>query len=99
MEREFRVMIVRILGEGQFKVDDEASAVLDQLDSDLEAAIERGDEPAFSATLSTLLAHVREHGESVPPEHIGPSEVILPHEGSSMDEVRKMLADEGLISG
>jgi hypothetical protein len=92
-------MIVRILGEGQFKVDDEASAVLDSLDSDLEAAIEQGDEAAFSAALSALLAHVRDHGESVPPEHIGPSELILPHEGSSMDEVRKMLADEGLISG
>jgi hypothetical protein len=99
MEGGYRVMIVRILGEGQFEVDDEASVVLDQLDTELESAIERGDEPAFSAALSGLLAHVREHGQSVPPEHLGPSEVILPHEGSSMDEVRKMLADEGLISG
>jgi hypothetical protein len=92
-------MIVRILGEGQFTVDDEASAVLDQLDHELEAAIDRGDEPAFSTTLSAMLAQVRDHGESVSPEHLGPSELILPHEGSSMDEVRKMLTDEGLISG
>jgi hypothetical protein len=92
-------MIVRILGEGQFKVNDEASAALDQLDTELEAAIDRADEPAFSAALSALLAQVREHGEVVPPEHLGPSELILPHEGSSMDEVRKMLTDEGLISG
>jgi len=92
-------MIVRILGEGQFKMDDEASAVLDKLDSELEAAIDHGDEPAFSAALSTLLAHVREHGEPVSAEHLGPSELILPHEGSSIDEVRKMLADEGLITG
>jgi hypothetical protein len=92
-------MIVRILGEGQFKVDHEAAAVLDQLDSELEAAIEQGDEPGFSVALSALLAHVRQHGESVPPEHLGPSELILHHEGSSIDEVRKMLTDEGLISG
>jgi len=92
-------MIVRILGEGQFKVSDEASAVLDQLDTELESAIERGDEPAFAAVLSRLLEQVREHGESVPPEHLGPSELILPHAGSSLTEVRKMLTDEGLISG
>jgi hypothetical protein len=92
-------MIVRIPSEGQFKVDDEASAVLDQLDTDLEAAIEREDDSAFSATLSALLAHVREHGEAMPTDYIGPSDLILPHEGSSMDEVRKMLTDEGLISG
>lgn len=92
-------MIVRILGEGQFKVDYEASAVLDQLDTELEDAIEQGDEPAFSAALSALLEHVREHGESVPPEHLGPSELILPPDGSSMDEVRKMLSGEGLIPG
>ena len=92
-------MIVRILGEGQFSVDDEASAVLDRLDTDLEGAIERGDEAAFSVALSALLGHVRSHGEALPLEHIGPSELILPHEGSSMDEVRKMLTDEGLISG
>jgi hypothetical protein len=92
-------MIVRILGEGQFKVNDEASAVLDQLDTELEDAIDQGDEPAFSAALSALLEHVREYGESVPPEHLGPSELILPPEGSSMDEVRKMLSGEGLIPG
>jgi hypothetical protein len=92
-------MIVRILGEGQFTVDHEASAVLDQLDTELEAAIDRGDEPVFSAALSALLGHVREHGESVSPEHLGPSELILPPEGSSMDEVRKMLSGEGLIPG
>jgi hypothetical protein len=92
-------MIVRILGEGQFRVDDEASAVLDRLDTELEGAIERGDEAAFSSALSALLGHVREHGESVSADHLGPSELILPHEGSSMDEVRKMLSGEGLIPG
>jgi hypothetical protein len=92
-------MIVRIQGEGRFSVDAEVSTVLDQLDTELEAAIERSDEAAFSAALSALLAHVRENGEPVPAEHVGPSELILPHEGTSMDEIREMLTDEGLISG
>jgi len=92
-------MIVRILGEGQFKVDDDATADLNRLDADLEAAVERSDNAAFTAALHGLLAQVRAQGAPVPPDILEPSELILPHEGSSMEEVRKLLSDDGLIPG
>jgi hypothetical protein len=92
-------VIVRILGEGQFKVEDAATAELNQLDADLEAAVENGDEPAFTAALAGLLAKIRATGTPLPPDILEPSELILPHEDSSMDEVRKLLTDEGLIPG
>ena len=38
-------MIVRILGEGQFRVDDDAAAKLTALDKDLDATVRDGDEP------------------------------------------------------
>jgi hypothetical protein len=89
-------MIVRILGEGQFRVDDDAAAELNRMDAELEAAVERGDEAGLTTTLNGLLGHVRDHGAAVPPDLLEPSELILPHEGSSMDEVRKLLSDDGL---
>jgi hypothetical protein len=92
-------VIVRILGEGQFRVDDSATAGLNQLDSDLESAVERGDEAAFSDALTRLLAQVRAEGSPLPPDILESSDLILPHEDSSMDEVRKLLTDEGLIPG
>jgi hypothetical protein len=92
-------MIVRILGEGQFSVDDEVAADLNRLDAELEAAVERSDEPAFQAALASLLTEVRDHGKATPADTLAPSELILPHEGSSMAEVRKLLTDEGLIPG
>ena len=92
-------MIVRILGEGQFRVDDSHAAELNALDGDLEAAVERADEAAFTAALTSLLAQVRAHGSPLPPDILEPSELILPAQDSSMDEVRKLLTDEGLISG
>ena len=92
-------MIVRILGEGQFRVDDAASAELNQMDADLEAAVERGDEAAFTDALTRLLAQVHTHGSPLPPDILESSDLILPHEDSSMDEVRKLLTDEGLIPG
>ena len=92
-------MIVRILGEGQFRIDDSAAAELNRLDTELEAAVEHGDQAAFAATLSGLLAQVRAQGSPLPPDILEPSDLILPSQDSSMDEVRKMLTDEGLIPG
>ena len=92
-------MIVRILGEGQFRVDETVTAELNQLDTDLETAVEHSDEAAFTAALTHLLAQVRAHGSPLPPDILEASDLILPHQDSSMDEVRKLLTDEGLIPG
>ncbi len=92
-------MIVRILGEGQFRVDDTATAELNRVDTELEAAVDRNDQAAFTAALHGLLAQVRAHGAPLPPDTLEPSDLILPHQDSSMDEVRKLLTDEGLIPG
>ena len=92
-------MIVRILGEGQFDVDDAATPELNQLDTDLETAVDQNDEAAFTTALTSLLTHVRAHGSPLPTDTLEESDLILPHEDSSMDEVRKMLTDEGLIPG
>ena len=55
-------MIVRILGEGQFHVDDDAAAKLTALDKDLDAAVRDDTEAAFSAALHAAVALVRTVG-------------------------------------
>ena len=92
-------MIVRISGEGQFSIDDAATAELNRLDSELEAAVNRGDEAAFTAALHGLLDQVRARGSALPADTLEPSDLILPPEDASMDEVREMLTEEGLIPG
>ena len=92
-------MIVRILGEGQFRIDDAAAAELNRLDTGLEAAVNHNDEAAFATALDGLLAEVRAHGSPLPPDSLEQSDLILPAEDTSMNEVRKMLTDEGLIPG
>ncbi len=92
-------MIVRILGEGQLRVDDSAAEELNQLDSQLEAALEQGDEAGFHLALDALLDRVRSAGTPVGTDVIEPSALILPQADATMAEVRKLLSDEGLISG
>ena len=92
-------MIVRISGEGQFSIDDAATAELNRLDSELEAAVNRNDEAAFTTALRGLLDQVRARGSALPADTLEPSDLILPPEDASMDEVREMLTEEGLIPG
>jgi hypothetical protein len=92
-------MIVRILGEGQLEVDDSAVSELNALDLELEAAVERGDEAAFTAARDSLLTQVRALGRPVDAGALAPSGLILPQEDATMADVRKLLTDEGLIPG
>jgi hypothetical protein len=92
-------VIIRILGEGQLHVDDSAAQELNELDAKLEATVERNDESGFQPVLDELLARVRALGRPVEPGALEPSELILPGEGATMDDVRKLLAGDGLIPG
>jgi PspA-Associated protein len=92
-------MIVRILGEGQLSVDDSLTAELNELDAQLETAVNAGDEAAFTPALAALVARVRAAGTPVPADSLEPSDVILPYADASIDDVRHLLTDEGLIPG
>jgi len=92
-------MIVRILGEGQLAVDDTLSTELNDLDAKLQAALNAGDEKAFRVTLEGLLARVRAAGTPIPADSLEASDVILPYSEASMDDVRALLTDDGLIPG
>ncbi|MFE7265129.1 hypothetical protein ACFU9B_24130 [Streptomyces sp. NPDC057592] len=92
-------MIVRIMGEGQVALADSHLAELDGLDDELLAEVESGDGPGFRATLHALLARVRELGTALPDDSLEPSELILPSSDATLEEVRAMLRDDGLIPG
>jgi hypothetical protein len=92
-------MIIRILGEGQYDVPDEAIDGLNELDAKLEAAIEANDEASFSSSLGALLDRVREVGGTVALDALVPSTLVLPHAEASLHEVRDLLSGDGLIPG
>ncbi|GGO69956.1 PspA-associated protein PspAA [Nocardioides deserti] len=92
-------MIVRILGEGQLDVPDSALDRLNELDAAVEAAVESSDEAAFATALTALLEGVREVGAAHPADALDESDMILPPADATIDEVRAMLGDDGLIPG
>jgi hypothetical protein len=92
-------MIIRIMGEGQLRLPEGALDELNRLDVDLESAVEKHDEEAFGAALHALLEAARSLGEALPEDAIEPSDLILPGEGATIEEVHELLTDGGLIPG
>ncbi|MFJ8665747.1 hypothetical protein [Streptomyces sp. NPDC093600] len=92
-------MIVRIMGEGQWKLADSHFAELNKLDDELLDEMESGDGAGFRRTLSALLDAVRTLGSPLPDDALEPSELILPSPDATLEEVREMLSDDGLIPG
>jgi len=92
-------VIVRILGEGQYDLTDDALDRLNALDAEIEAAVEAGDEASFAAALTALHDGVRGAGTAHDADSLDESDVILPPAGSTIDEVRELLGDDGLIPG
>lgn len=92
-------MIVRILGEGQYDVSDDAIDRLNQLDSEVEAAVEAGDEETFRAALHALHEGVRTVGVAHDIDSLDESDLILPAADSTIEDVRELLSGDGLIPG
>ncbi len=92
-------MIVRILGEGQWRIEDGAQAGLNALDDAIETAVKAGDQARLGEALRRLHDQVRDVGVVIPDEELADSDLILPDVDASLDEVRALLSgsDEGLI--
>jgi hypothetical protein len=90
-------MIVRLMGEGQFDVDDEVAKGLNDLDEQAAQAVEAGDEEQLRQLLGRMAEAVRLNGARVPDEQLDVSDAIVPPDDLSLDEARKLFEDEGLI--
>ena len=90
-------MIVRLLGEGQFRVDDSLRPMLEEYDNQIERAVEDGDERALWNGLQALADAVRENGTKLGDEELVPSDAVIPPEDLSLDEARDLLSGEGFI--
>jgi hypothetical protein len=90
-------VIVRIMAEGQYRVDDQTARKLNELDEQVGAAVESGDEQQARSLLEQLAQAVRDGGERLDDADLSTSEAIVPPEDLSLDELRDLLEGEGLI--
>lgn len=92
-------MIVRILGEGQYRLDDAELDILNALDDDVEAAAEAGDEEWLTRALERLLAEVRSQGVLLDDDLLIDSDLILPDVDADVEQIREWIGRNDEHSG
>jgi hypothetical protein len=90
-------VIVRISGEGQFRLPDSDAERLNELDNRAVGAVESGDETGFKELWDQMLALVENDGEELADDELVESDVILPPRDVSFEEARGEFTGEGLI--
>jgi hypothetical protein len=90
-------MIVRLMGEGQYRIEEGVAKQLNELDDQAMAALERGDEAELDACLDAMRRTVKAQGTLLPDDHIAPSDVIVPPSDLTLEESRDLFSGEGLI--
>jgi hypothetical protein len=90
-------MIVRLMGEGQFRVDDALVDNLNELDDRAQAAAEAEDEPGLDRILDQMWSLVRDEGEPLAEDDLSTSDVVIPPSDLTLEETKRLFSHEGLI--
>jgi hypothetical protein len=90
-------VIVRISGEGQFRLPDGDADRLNELDNRAVSAVEQGDQIAFRELWSQMLELVASDGNTLNDDELVESDVILPPRDVTFEEAKGEFTGEGLI--
>jgi hypothetical protein len=90
-------MIVRLSGEGQYRVSDDLRERLNELDDEAMAALEASDEVELDKRLDEMFELVRSSGERLPDDDLTPSDAVIPPSDLTLEESRQLMSQEGFI--
>jgi hypothetical protein len=90
-------VIVRLMGEGQYRVDDSLLGRLNELDDKATAAAEAGDEATLDQALEEMFELVRSEGTPLAAEDLSPSDALIPPSDLTLEETKQLLTQEGFI--
>jgi hypothetical protein len=90
-------MIVRLMGEGQYEVDDDLASQLNELDETALEALEANDEERLDGILEQMAEIVRSRGSQLSDDDLHPSDAIIPPVDLTLEETRELMSDDGLI--
>jgi hypothetical protein len=90
-------VIVRLMGEGQFRVADSLREQLNELDDRAGAAAEASDEVEVDRILDEMFDLVRREGEELPDDDLSPSDAIIPPSDLTLEETRQLMSQQGFI--
>ena len=90
-------MIARLMGEGQYRIDEALRAQLNELDKQAATAVDAEDEGALDDVLDEMWRLVQDRGERLPDDDLSTSDLIIPPSDLTLEETRQLFTEEGLV--
>ncbi len=90
-------MIVRLMNEAQYRIDDALRGRLNELDDQAGEAAEAGDEERLDQLLDQMFELVRSQGERLADDDLTPSDCMIPPSDMTLEETKELLETEGFI--
>ncbi len=84
-------IVVRIHADAQYRLDASLKEQLTAFDNDLVAAVDKNDEAAYHRALGGVISFVKTKGAPLPSTDMSASDIILPSDDMSLDEVKTLL--------
>jgi hypothetical protein len=90
-------MIVRLMNEGQYRIDEGVHERLNEIDERAVKALDDGNEEELDMLLQRMWDLVQAEGERTADDELAPSDLVIPPPDLTLDETRKLFSDDGLI--
>ena len=90
-------MIARLMGDGQYEIDEALCTRLNELDDKAVAALEANDEEQLDGFLDQMAELVRSEGTRLADDDLSASEIVIPPSDLTLEETRQLFSDDGLV--
>jgi len=92
-------MIIRVMGEGQYRVDSALFDTLNGIDNQIVNHVQHGDVNEFQKDLAELIGCIQREGERIADEELVESDVIVPPADLTLAEARDVFKGTGIFEG
>ena len=92
--------IVRIMGQGQYKVNEETVKNINDIDNTIVQILQnadRSDDQEFKTKIADLVQIIISKGQRLDDKEIVESDIIVPDSEISINEAKKVFEGEGII--
>jgi len=90
-------MIIRIMGQGQYRVNSSLFDDMNKIDNKIVGYVEKGNKKAYKKSLDELIGLVIREGKKVPAKEIVESDIIVPPADMTIEEARDVFKGSGLF--
>lgn len=90
-------MIARLMGDGQYEIDEALCTRLNELDDKAMAALEANDEAELDRNLDQMADLVRSEGTRLADDDLSASEILIPPSDLTLEETRQLFSEQGLV--